>query len=667
MKQLPILFGAAYYEEYLPYDRLREDFEMMKKASFNVVRIAESTWSTEEPEDGVFDFSHIDRVLDMAKEYGMYVIIGTPTYAVPYWLVKKDPGVLAETASGREKYGRRQNMNIINPTYRFHAERIIRKIAEHTANHPNVIGFQLDNETKHYGTASADVQKLFRDYLKDKFKTIDALNKEFGFAYWSNSVTSFDDLPDVTGTINGSYACAFAEFQRKLASDFLKWQSDIVKEYARPDQFITQNFDYEWCSFGAPGTQDGYSRGVQPDICHFDAAKALNIAGTDVYHNTQDDLTGMEISFAGDEMRRLINGNDNYIVLETQAQAFRQWLPYPGQLRLQALSHVASGSTGILYWNFFSIHNSKETYWKGLLSHDFRENPTYLEACETGKELAKITDKIGSVKIENRVALMISNNSLSALKEFPTDKDLSYNDIVLSYYNALYRSNISVDIVFDNAPDWENKYDVIITPALYTVSEETTKRIRQFVENGGTLISSFRSFVANENVKVSCQPLPAGMTDVFGATYNQYTKPVNVTVCGEKPEYWMELLVPDTAKTIGNYQHKYYRNYSAVVRNSFGKGQAFYIGCYFEWQALENILSDIIPADYRVSEREFPLIVKRGKSENGKEILFVFNYSSDDNYFDITFDCTDILTDKEYKKGDKAPMADWGALLLEVN
>ena len=248
-----IIFGAAYYEEYLPYDRLEKDMQMMVDAGFNTIRIAESTWSVEEPRPGEYDFSHVDRVINAAARYGLNVIVGTPTYAVPYWLVQLDPDVLATTASGKNRYGSRQNMDITNPTYRYYAEGIIRNLVSHTAVYPNVIGFQIDNETKHYGTAGSGMLTLFQRWMKERFGTIEAVNECLGLNYWSNSVTRFEDLPDPSGTINGSYACEFAKFQRKMAEDFLMWQSDIVKKYKRPDQFVTQNLDYEWKSFGAPG------------------------------------------------------------------------------------------------------------------------------------------------------------------------------------------------------------------------------------------------------------------------------------------------------------------------------------------------------------------------------------------------------------------------------
>lgn len=205
-----LLYGAAYYEEYLPVDRLEKDVEMMKAAGINVVRIAESTWSTCEPQDGVFDFSHVERVLDAMDQAGISVIIGTPTYAVPTWMVKAYPEVLATTKQGQGIYGARQIMEITNPVYLFYAERVIRKLMEHTAHRSCVIGFQLDNETKYYGTAGKNVQQGFVKYLREKFQDdLDAMNHEFGLDYWSNRINAWEDFLDVRGTINGSLGAEF--------------------------------------------------------------------------------------------------------------------------------------------------------------------------------------------------------------------------------------------------------------------------------------------------------------------------------------------------------------------------------------------------------------------------------------------------------------------------
>ena len=208
-----LLFGAAYYDEYMPHERLHRDVEMMKRACVNTVRIAESTWSTCEPQPGVFDFSHVERVMDAMEEAGIGVIIGTPTYAVPAWMVKAHPDVLAETKQGPQRYGPRQIMDITHPVYLYYAERVIRELMKRTAHRKCVIGFQIDNETKHYGTAGPAVQTQFVKHLRQVFHDdLSEMNRAFGLDYWSNRVDAWEDFPDVRGTINGSLGAAFEKF-----------------------------------------------------------------------------------------------------------------------------------------------------------------------------------------------------------------------------------------------------------------------------------------------------------------------------------------------------------------------------------------------------------------------------------------------------------------------
>lgn len=661
-----ILLGAAYYPEYMPYDRVDTDFQMMKHAGMNVVRIAESTWSTLEPTEGVFDFSYIDSVLKAAERYDMQVIIGTPTYAVPPWLVKKDPAIMVTRKEGQALYGHRQIMDIANDTYRHHAEIIIRILLEHTAKQEKVIGFQIDNETKHYGTASEKVQKEFVAYLKEKFGTTENLNKTFYLNYWSNSIASWDDFPDIRGTINGGLAGEFEAFQRTLAAQFLQWQASIVEEYKREDQFITHNFDFEWKKFGADIAQDGYSYGVQPGINHYEAAKCLTLAGTDIYHPTQDELTGAEIAFGGDAVRSL--KQDNYLVLENQAQAFKYWTPYPGQLRLHAYSHLASGAMGTLYWNWHSIHNSYETYWKGVLSHDLDTNPAYEEIAVFGSEWKKLSHKLVNFKKKNHIALLVDNRTLTAFQWFPIDRDLSYNDVVRWVYDSLYELNLECDVVDVHALD-ERLYDMIITPALYSASEALIKRLNAFVKRGGVLVSTFKSFVSNEYLSVYYDAQPHGMTECFGMSYNQFAEPGKTTVEGRTIRYFMEFLKADHAEVQMRYEHKCWGCYGAVTRNTCGDGQAYYIGCFLEKEQLKEILLDAAQAagvESICKETVWPVTVRSGVNAEGRRMSYLLHYQDEKGSAICPYACAaDLLTGQMYKKGERISLKEWDVVILE--
>lgn len=663
-----ILYGAAYYDEYMPCERLEEDIKMMKKAGINTVRIAESTWSTCEPQEGVFDFSHVEKVMDAMEEAGISVIIGTPTYAIPTWMVKSHPDVLAETRNGRGIYGPRQIMDITHPVYLFYAERVIRKLMECTAHRKCVIGYQVDNETKYYGTSGKNVQERFVKYLRNKFQDdLEAMNQEFGLDYWSNRINAWEDFPDVRGTINGSLGAEFEKFQRTLVDDFLSWQAAIVNEYKREDQFVTHNFDFEW---------RGYSYGIQPDVNHKNASKCLTIAGTDIYHPTQDALTGAEIAFGGDVVRSL--KNDNYLVLETEAQGFPQWVPYKGQLRLQAYSHLASGANSVMYWHWHSIHNSFETYWKGFLSHDFAENDTYREACVIGNELEKHSPQLVNLKKKNEVAILVSNEALTAMKWFPLDMGsfgsggYDYNDLVRWFYDTLYKMNVECDFIWPDTKELD-KYKAIVVPALYAASEELLERLQEYVKRGGNLLASFKTGFANENVKVSHEVQPHVLHECLGIKYHQFTIPKNVglagVVSGEGAcaNQFMELLETDTAEVLASYEHYNWSAYAAITKNHYGKGTAIYLGTKTDDATLKKVLVQFLEeADVELLEEKFPLIVRKGVNGVGKKVRYYMNYSQTEQKTTYVYENgNDILTGEQIEKETEIKIAPWNLMIIE--
>ena len=673
MKKL--LYGAAYYDEYMPYDRLQQDVAMMKKAGINTVRIAESTWSTCEPQEGVFDFSHVERVMDAMEEAGINVIIGTPTYAIPTWMVKSHPDVMAETVKGRGIYGARQSMDITHPVYRFYAERVIRKLMECTAHRKCVIGFQVDNETKYYGTAGKNVQEKFVKYLRKKFNNdLDAMNYEFGLDYWSNRINAWEDFPDVRGTINGSLGAEFEKFQRTLVDEFLSWQADIVNEYRREDQFITHNFDFEW---------RGYSYGVQPDVNHYHAAKALTIAGTDIYHPTQDDLTGAEIAFGGDMTRSL--KRDNYLVLETEAQGYPGWTPYKGQLRLQAYSHLASGANSVMYWHWHSIHNSFETYWRGLLSHDMQENAPYREACIIGNEFSRLGSHLVNLKKKNEVAILVSNEALTALKWFGIEATaagehgIGYNDVVRWLYDTLFKMNVECDFVWPESDNLD-QYKAIFVPALYAAPDELLEKLKQYTANGGTLVATFKTAFANENVKVSHEMQPHILSNCFGISYQQFTFPKNTGLSGsiidgtangadEKAEakVFMELLMPQEAEVLASYDHYNWKEYAAITKNHYRKGTAIYIGCMTDDNTLKAVLTEAFnSAEVEIPEYSWPVIVRKGTNDLGKYVRYILNYSAEEqNVVYHGADGTELFSEESVQDGENITVLPWNLKIVE--
>ncbi len=672
-----LLYGAAYYDEYMPYDRLDKDVEMLKKAGMNVVRIAESTWSTMEPSDGVFDFHHIDRVLDAMYKAGIHVIVGTPTYAVPAWMVRKHPDILAETRKGAGVYGHRQIMDITNEHYLFYAERAIRKLMEHVKDHPAIIGYQLDNETKHYDTCGPKVQARFTEWLKEKFHNdTEEMNKAFGFNYWSNAIHDWKDVPDVRGTINGSFWGEYEKFRRMLVTEFLKWQSGIVREYIKPDQFITHNFDFGW---------KGYSYGVQPDVNHFTAADALTVAGCDIYHPSQDHLTGMEIAFGGALNYGL--KKNNYLILETEAQGFAGWTPYDGQLRLLAFSHLGSGADMVEYWHWHSIHNACETYWKGVLSHDFSENHVYKEAATVGADFKRLSKHLLHLKKNNKVAVMVNNESLTGLEFFyNTGGYVHYNEAIMETYRALYEMNAEADVITSETEDLSS-YKVIVLPAMYCASEDVLKRLKQFAAEGGTLIGTFKTAFTDENVQVYSDTQPHILHDVFGIQYNQFSIAEDMEVYAPASSLkntleqvpsvdpqtavngFFECVETCGAETILSYVHDNWSQYAAATRNDYEKGHGWYIGCMLPKEILKSVLQAALTeagVETCTVSAGFPVIVKTGVNPAGKKIVYVYNYSGRPQFAKVPEGrWTELLEEKELTGGDDIRLDKWGFVILE--
>lgn len=688
MKTEKLYFGAAYYSEYLPYDRVEKDMEMMEKAGMNVIRIAESTWSTLEPQEGVYDFTHIDRMLDAAARHHISVIVGTPTYAVPTWLVKKYPDILAITQNGRERYGHRQNMDITNPDYLSHAERVIRVLMEHVKDVPHVIGYQLDNETKSYGTAGPRVQAMFADYLKENFPDINDFNHEFGLDYWSNRVNDWDDFPDVRGTINQSLAAEFCKFQRSLVTKFLSWQADIVREYKRDDQFITQNFDFDWTT---------HSIGYQSQVDQYDASRCMTVAGADIYHPSNEELTGAEITVCGNISRSL--KKDNYLILETEAQGLTPWLPYPGQLRLQAYSHIANGSNSVMYWHWHSIHNAIESYWKGVLSHDFSENETYREAVVIGNEWNKIGSHLKNLKKENKIAIMLDNASLTGFTQFPLEKAGAngYNTVMRWFSDALYRLNIEYDMISSREQDFSG-YECLIVPALYSAPESLLLALDSYVRNGGHLITTFRSGFSDEYLKIYPDMQPHILHECLGLHYDQFTHPHHVDIVPVQSDVmaaaqehfshpddsafsltssaceWMELITCDTAVPVLKYSHPAYERYAAAAKNQYGNGSTLYFGTMFENdELLESVLLSFLHetgfsgGDLSSDAPHYPLIVKRGINDSGKELCYYLNYSKDP--VSVTHhgkNGVELISETAIVCGDKIDLGGWGVAVVEM-
>ena len=322
------------------------------------------------------------------------------------------------------------------------------------------------------------------------------------------------------------------------------------------------------------------------------------------------------------------------------------------------------------------------------------ENPTI------GNEFAKLGSHLVNLKKKNDVAVLVSNEALTALNWFRIQeqapgadaKSIYYNDVMRWMYDTLYRMNVECDFIW---PESENldQYKAIVVPALYAAPDELLNRLNQYVENGGTLIASFKSAFANENVKVSHEVQPHILSNCFGVHYDQFTFPKNVGLTGEiisektsqkgnacqddnvspkennlpMAKIFMELLVPEGAEVLASYEHYNWKDYAAITRNHYGKGQAVYIGCMTDGDTLKSVYKAVLPeAGVEIPEYHYPIIVRKGINDLGKTVRYFLNYSAVE--LEMPYDYKngiELLENTAVETGTALHMPTWGVKIVE--
>jgi len=677
-----VLYGAAYYHEYMPYERLDKDVALMKAAGLNVVRMGESTWSLWEPEDGHFEYAWMDRVVDAMGKAGIKVILGTPTYSIPAWMAHQHPEILARSLNRsvfggptvESTYGMRQNMDTDSPAYRFYAERLIRHIVAHYKDNPTVIGWQLDNETGSYDAANPDVFIGFQHYLEKKFGAPEALSKAWFLNYWGENLHTWEDLPNRDGAQSTGYKLEWTRWSQLRVTDFLHWQAALVREAASPRQFVTTD----------------YGGMMQRDVNEEAVAEALDIAAVNIYHGTQSHFDGSAQSIQGDFTRSL--KHSNYLVTETNAQttdwtsAF-QYPPYDGQLREDVYTHLSNGANMVEYWHWASIAANQETYWKGVLSHDLEPNRAYGEVSRTAHELEKIGPHLVGLQIHNQVAILWSRDSLNAISFMPftssgpqwsfASPTADYASLVQQIHRSLYDLNVGCDFVFPSTQDF-SAYKLLIVPALYIADDALLQRISDYVKNGGHVVMTFKSGFANENSAVRWVRAPGPLREAAGFSYQEFSNLEHPLVLKDDPfhagtenqvQYWAEFLMPEHAKAIAWYDHPFFGSWPAITENAFGAGILLYEGTYLSDKLQTAVLrGSLDKVGLTGPDQQLPAAVhvQHGVNRLGKRLHYYFNYSSTEVKVSYAFGAgTNLLDGKPVAKAAQLTLAPWDLAIVE--
>jgi beta-galactosidase len=589
---MPLLLGVDYYPDQTPESLWEEDARMMSQAGLTNVRVAEFAWALMEPSEGKFDFDWLQRSVDILHRNNIGVILGTPSAAPPPWLTAKYPDVVEVNEHGERLHpGGRRFTCPTNATYRRLSLSIATEMAHKFADHPGVIGWQIDNEFT-LGSSPrcyCDYCRTgFQSWLKSKYGTLDNLNQSWGTNFWSQHYTDWAQIPvplPSGGDPNPGLALDYGRYQSFANASFLGEQLAMLRKFC-PRHFVTTN------NVGVPyDVIDERELYANLDFVAFDNypgffAMLLHQQGRkgDLLVDQIPSVAAMQHDFG----RSILN--KPFLIMEEQVGKAGQssFSPQPekGQVRLWSYQAIAHGAMGVNYFRWDTATFGAEEYWHGMLNHDRSKSPAFDEILQTVKELKAFGPELLHSQYEAESALYFDYDCSWAVKIQPGHFGLSYADQASVWYGCISPSRSGIDVIGPGAD--LSRYKILFAPVVYVLSDAQAERIRKFVNSGGMFITNFRLGVKTEASQIVRTPLPGSLRDVMGLTIEDYV-PIyennphikfSGMLAGADAEcgIWADILKPEKAQVLATYSSGSHAGKPAITINSFGKGKAVYIG-----------------------------------------------------------------------------------------
>lgn len=635
-----MLYGVSYYPEHKTGEDLRNDIKLLIESGINTVRMGEFAWCRWEPEEGQFDFSWMDPVVNELGENGIQTIICTPTACPPAWMIEQHPDILYVDNRGVTRpFGGRRHYCYNNKTYRAYSKRIARVLGEHYGNHPYVSGFQIDNEPAQEGTGRCHCKscnKKFHKYLEKKYGTIEEFNRRSGGIFWSQEYTGFGQINIPVNTIEIGTSESIKnyyenptvrlEFERFASDSQIKYQDIQVKALRKyTDYPVTTN---------ATGLATN-------SIDYYKSTKSLDNYAFDSYPEMRDSqIDSFPYAFA-----RGVKDGKPFWVLEFNSGGGHRFSgsgrkqPNPGALQLAVIQSYANGAEMMLHFQFRTFPFGAEQLNYAIVDMDGVPRRRYYEMQET----ARILDSLKpyqKASFVNEVAICMNYDVHWALRIKPVnDPEFNYMNFCNRIYQGLAANGINADVISYDT-DF-SKYKVVILPAAFILDEGYRDKLKGYVAEGGTLLSTFLSSVKNKDNVGYTQTLPAGLTDLFGVTVEE-VEPIfesnratvelklNDRTVTTLDRDWCDLL-GGSAQMLGTYTDSYKKGSGIISKNTYGKGNAYYLGVGIDAPALQALLDEVCTAAGVVKNPFEPMdkveVVKR--IHDGKELYYIMNFSGE--------------------------------------
>ena len=591
-------FGTDYYPEHWVYpyagtpeepeSRWQRDAELMVAAGINVVRMGEFAWGLYEPEEGKFNFDWMARAVDVMANAGLQIMLGTPTAAPPIWLARKHPEILPLDENGLPKHeGTRKAYCMNSSVYWDYCKKIITELARALGKHPQLIAWQIDNGLGGHNTESSFNEETRRDWhswLKAKYETIERLNDLMGTRFWTQIVTRFEDVP-MPMTAPTAYNPALLFDWMRFSSDtivaFVKMQADLLHELT-PGIPVTNNL-----------------RQLTRCFDHFDVAAVLDFVGVDsnatIKSKSAENACGMDMLRSLKKSGiKTPDGEDGFWVIEQKAGNVN-WqevnsLVRPGIVRLFTYQAISRGATGVLYFLWRQARIGSEKFYGGVLTHDGRgENRVYKEISHIGEEMKLLAPVLRGTRIAAEVCILFSHeNEWSTQFGAQPNRYFNQREHIQLFYNALHDRNIAVD--FARPTEDLSRYKLVIAPSLKLLAGGEADLLKLYVQNGGTLVSTFNTGLVDEHHIAPDNGYPHDLTDIFGMEVLEFDplppgEENHLTFKGAFPtshlhpaKLWCDLIEPKECQILATYAKDFYGGRPALTMNTFGLGKAIYIG-----------------------------------------------------------------------------------------
>ncbi|WP_405528568.1 beta-galactosidase [Streptomyces canus] len=661
-----IPYGGDYNPEQWPQEFWDADHRLFTRAGIDTLTVGVFSWSLTQPAEDTYDFTVLDRVLDRAAAEGRQVCLATGTAALPPWLAKAYPEVNRTDFEGRRhRYGQRHNFCPSSPAYRRLATAMAARLAERFADHPALLAWHINNE--YGGVCYCDLcAGAFRDWLRNTYVTLDALNDAWWTAFWSHRYTSFEEIEPPSALTEHWRGPDHTAFQG-LTLDYFRFTTDALlgcflaeKEVIRthdPVTPVTTNF-----------------MGMFRPLDYHRWAPHLDFASWDSYPPLDAPPTWPAL--AHDLMRGLKDGAPFWLMEQTPSTtACRDVNPLrrPGELRLATFQAIAHGADAALYFQMRASRGACEKYHGAVIGHAGRDDTrVFREVAALGAELETLGDATLGARTPARTALLFDWDSWWALEISDGPSRLvKYQEVVHAYYRAAREAGADVDVVPHTAD--LTPYDVVLAPALHMVKGDLAARLETVAERGGTVLATFLSGRVDEHDRAFLTDVPGPLAPLMGIRIDEwdsrraeFAQPI--TELASAGRLVFEIVQPRGAETVATYGSDFYAGTPAVTRNAYGRGEGWYVATALDQPGVDHVVRRVLSrhdligpyADHEGLETAARVAL------DGTRLLFLLNHSAQPAGLTVHTDATDLLSGKQVEAGDPLTLDPLGVAVLRA-